>query len=82
MTKGFIVWNQTTYDTGYQFFGVYRTRKEAEARLREVVKKRFGKLPRDWDELIEWEGDEDSFNITKFDGDEDFKLLSEIKKEA
>jgi len=76
MLKGYIVWNQTTYDTGYQFFGVYRTREEAEAKLREVVKKRFGKLPRDWDELIEWEGDEDSFNITKFDGNEELKLLS------
>ena len=76
MIKGYIVWNQTTYDTGYQFFGVYRTMKEAEAKLREVVKKRFGKLPRDWDELIEWEGDEDSFNITEFDGDEELKLLS------
>ena len=69
MKKGFIVWNQTTYDDGFEFFGVYRTREQANKRLREVVKKRFGKLPKDWDELIEWEGYEDSYRIDEFDSE-------------
>lgn len=69
MKRGWIVWNQTTYGTGFEFFGAYRTRKQANERLCEVVKKRFGKLPKDWNELIEWEGDEDSYNITHFDSE-------------
>lgn len=71
MKKGYIVWNQTTYDTGFEFFGVYRSRKQANERLREVVKKRFGKLPKDWNELIEWEGDEDSYRIDEFNSEEE-----------
>lgn len=70
MKKGFIVWNQTTYGEGFEFFGVYRTREQANERLCEVVKKRFGKLPKDWDELIRWEGDEDSYRIDEFNSED------------
>lgn len=69
MKKGYIVWNQTTHDEGFEFFGVYRTREQANKRLREVVKKRFGKLPKDWNEFVEWEGDEDSYRIDEFNSE-------------
>lgn len=70
MKKGFIVWNQTTYDMGYEFFGAFRSQKEAEKCLRRVLKKRFGKVPKDIDELIQMEGAEDSYGISYFDAEE------------
>lgn len=70
MKRGFIVWNQTNYGDGFEFFGVFRSRKEAEKCLRRVLRERFGRVPKDMDELIELEGMENSYGITYFDSEE------------
>lgn len=73
MAGGYIVWNLTNYNDGYEIFGVYRTREAAEKQFKKVLKNRFGKLPKDTDELLKWEdevaegtGCLDSFRITPF----------------
>ena len=55
MKEGYIVWNLTNYGDGYEFYGVFRSKEQAEAHLRKVLKARYGKLPKDEDELLEWE---------------------------
>lgn len=70
MKKGFIVWNMTSYGDGFEFFGAFRSRKEAEKCLRRVLKKRFGRVPKDLDELIEMQGEEDSYSVTYFNAEE------------
>ena len=70
MKEGYIVWNETNYGDGYEFFGVFRTRKQAEKAMRKVAKARLGRCPRDYDKMLEaLEGEEDmgdSYKITYF----------------
>ena len=70
MKQGYIVWNQTCYGEGFEFFGVYRTREQAEKCFRRIMKQRFGKRNITEDELSELEmenGGEDSYQITYFE---------------
>ena len=72
MKQGYIVWNQTTYDTGYEFFGVYKSKKAADRQLRKVIRNRFGKCPRDLDDLVGFvdeqvgESGSDDYRVTPF----------------
>ena len=70
MKEGYIVWNQTAYGDGFEFFGVYKSRKAAERQLRKVIRNRFGKCPRNLDDLIDFVDSqtdgEDSYSITPF----------------
>ena len=79
MRKGFIACNLTTYDEGIEVFGVYSNEKMAERQLRKVVRKRFGRCPRDVLKINEMpeicgEGDYgDSYGVLAFvenDGEE------------
>lgn len=74
MKEGYIVWNQTNYGTGFEFFGVYKSKQAAERHLRRVVRNRFGKCPRNLEDLMEepYCGDSDAgcadgYGITKFE---------------
>lgn len=72
MKQGYIVWNQTSYDKGYEFFGVYKSKKAAERQLRKVIRNRFGKCPRDLDDLVDFvdgqvgESGLDGYSVTSF----------------
>ena len=46
MKEGWIVWNQTNYSYGYEFYGVYRKRKDAEKAFRKWMRERYGVGPR------------------------------------
>lgn len=46
MKSGWIVWNQTSYGTGFEFYGVYRKRQDAEKALRRWLRERYGVGPR------------------------------------
>lgn len=50
MKAGYIAWNES--NCGSEFFGVYKNKKTAEWRLRRVVRKRFGRCPRDLSNLV------------------------------
>lgn len=61
----YIVWNQTNYGDGYEFFGVYKSEAKAEKVLAKVLKERYGKTEID-DEILEQEiEDGDSYMITE-----------------
>ena len=73
MKGGYLVWNQSNYDEGFEIFGVYRTREAAEKQFKKVLKNKFGKVPKNTEELLKWEdeacGDTgclDSYRITPF----------------
>lgn len=71
MKEGYIVWNMKNYDLGYEFFGVYRSKAQAEKCLRRVLKAKYGKSNLTEDELLELEEDsesgcQDSHRITYF----------------
>lgn len=53
MKEGYIVWNQTSYGDGFEFFGVYRTLQKAEYMLKKIKKARYGEMTED--EIDEWE---------------------------
>ena len=53
MREGYIVCNLTSYDTGYEIFGVYRTRQKAEYILKKIKKARYGNMTEA--EISEWE---------------------------
>lgn len=70
MKEGYIVWNNS--NCGPEFFGVYRSEKQAIRQFRKVIRNRFGKCPRcDYDELIEWvvnhEDGDDGYEIRHFE---------------
>lgn len=55
MKQGYIVWNQTNYGTGYEFFGVYRSYEQAFRQFRKVIRKRYGKCPQGtYEEISDW----------------------------
>lgn len=70
MKEGYIVWNQTNYGDGYEFFGVYRSEEKAIKQLRKVVRNRFGKCPRKYEDIMYFVADVaddgDSFGIDYF----------------
>lgn len=72
MKEGYIVWNQTNYGYGYEFFGVYKSKKKAERMLRKVIRDRFGKCPRNLYDLVDFvdeqvgESGVDSYSVTPF----------------
>lgn len=74
MKDGYIVWNLTTYGSGYEFYGVYKSREQAEKALREWIKEKYGvDLKPDYEQqLLELEdkysnnGTLDSHRITYF----------------
>ena len=39
--QGYIALNQCSWGDGFEIYGVFTSKKEAEARLREVIKSRF-----------------------------------------
>jgi len=69
MKQGFIVWNQTNYGDGFEFFGVFRSYQEAKKHLRRVFKKRYGKdyYKLTQDEVFELENGEDMFLISSYE---------------
>lgn len=70
MQKGFIVWNETNYGQGFEFFGVYRTYDRAFKQLKKIIKAREGivvKTPDDLDDFYLENNDyENSYRITYF----------------
>lgn len=72
MKQGYIVWNQTNYSWGYEFFGVYRTWESALRQYRKVIRTRYGKCPRgDYDAILKFlseQGDTgDGYMISEFE---------------
>lgn len=68
MKEGYIVWNLSNYDC--EFFGVYRSWDKALSQFRKVVRNRYGKCPRKYDDILNYlvkveDGDE-CIRITKF----------------
>ena len=67
MKEGYIVWNNSNY--GCEFFGVYRSEKQAMRQFRKVIRNRFGKCPRgDYNKIIDWLVDDVE------DGDEGYAI--------
>lgn len=74
MKKGYIACNLTNCGIGPEIFGVYSNLKTAEWKLRRVVRKRYGRCPRDTTSIADMpEVDtDDSYSIIAFeenDGD-------------
>lgn len=70
MKEGYIVWNLSTCDC--EFFGVYRSWDKALRQFRKVVRNRYGKCPRDYDDILDFLSEaeglgDDSLRITKFE---------------
>lgn len=61
----YIVWNETNYGLGYEFFGVYKTRQKAEKVLAKILKERYGKTEIDDDVLAQEAEDGDNYLITE-----------------
>lgn len=61
----YIVWNETNYGAGYEFFGVYKSRQKAEVVLAKVLKERYGKTEIDDDVLAQEADDGDNYLITE-----------------
>lgn len=74
MKEGYIVWNQTCYGDGYEFFGVYKTFNKALKEFRKIVRAEFGKCPLKYGDIIDFLIDngheEDSYKITYFNNKE------------
>lgn len=68
MKEGYIVWNMTNYDKGYEFFGVFRSKEAARKHLRKVFKQRYGKdyFKLTTDEIYEIEDSQDDYRIDYF----------------
>lgn len=68
MKDGYIVWNESTVEN--EFFGVFKGWQAALRHYRKVVKNRYGKCPRNYDDIIGYLADvepgEDSLRITYF----------------
>ena len=74
MKKGYVVCNITNYSDTPEIFGVYSNLKTAERRLRKVVRKRYGRCPRDTINIVDMPEEDtgDSYSIVAFeenDGD-------------
>ena len=79
MKEGYIACNMTNFGDGFEIFGVYRKEKYAQARLKKVIRTRFGRCPRDFEEALsfadEQDGNESSYRVVWFcenDGSEDY----------
>ena len=72
MKEGYIVWNESNCES--EFFGVFKTEKAAERHLRKVIRTRFGRCPRDLNDVYAeepyTEGGDSSYKITPFYQDE------------
>lgn len=75
MKDGYIVWNDST--AGCEFFGVFKSYKPAFRLFRKVVKNRYGKCPRNYDDILTYlskievdDGLDDSIRITRFNQNE------------
>ena len=70
MKEYYIVWNQTNYGDGFEFFGVHRRWESALRQYRKVVKNRYGRCPRAYDDIIDFlaenENYDDDLRITYF----------------
>ena len=68
MKEGYIVANIS--NCGDEFFGVYRKQEQAEKQLRRVIRKRFGRCPRNLDKLVKppylGPNEDDSYQIIYF----------------
>lgn len=65
MNKGYIVWNLSNHDDGYEIFGVYRTYEKAERIYQKIIKARYGNMTED--QILDYETHHgDSIRITPF----------------
>ena len=53
MREGYIVWNQTSWGDGYEFFGVYRTLEKAQRVMEKIKKARYGDMTQE--EIYDYE---------------------------
>lgn len=65
MREGYIVWNMTEHDEGFEFFGIFRSEKAAYNCYKKVIKQRYGGIPED-DLEMEQMANGDSIRITYF----------------
>ena len=69
MREGYIVWNESTVEN--EFFGVYKSWERAFRQFRKVVKNRYGRCPRNYDDVLDYLNEveglgTESIKITKF----------------
>ena len=69
MREGYIVWNESTVEN--EFFGVYKSWERAFRQFRKVVKNRYGRCPRNYDDILDYLNEveglgTESIKITKF----------------
>lgn len=69
MKEGYIVWNESTVEN--EFFGVYRSWERAFRQFRKVIKNRYGRCPRNYDDILDYLNEveglgTESIKITKF----------------
>ena len=68
MKEGYIVWNLSNRNC--EFFGVYKNPQRALTHLRKVVRNRYGKCPRKYEDIVDFldkvENGDDSLRISYF----------------
>ena len=68
MREGYIVWNLSNYDC--EFFGVYKNPRRALTQFRKVIRNRYGRCPRKYEDILEFlskvENGDDSLRISHF----------------
>lgn len=65
MKEGYIVWNESNCKS--EFFGVYKTWEKALRQFRKVIRNRFGRCPRNYEDILD-------FLVENGDGDESYKI--------